>query len=526
LVVELVPEVPLLPLVPVLVPVPAPEPMPVPPEPMLPEPVLELPGVVVLGLVLEPELDVPLALSRRHWSFCVPVSRSQFWLLLPETLPEEVLGALVEEELLGEALAPELLLGEVLDDELLGEALDPALVSVLLDGVPTLDPVVLPEPLVLGVALVLPEPTLEPDDPMLPLLDDCANAVAEIASSAALTAALRTLKFMLAPSKVEKSLQRLMSKRCAVARGRPPKRLREHRHERIAVRAASAHALGIGPLRELEERRKPRGGAASGEAVQRPARIGLQHRRVDVTLSAYGFSVAQLLRDQFDRGADMAFGLRGGTAARHAPQRFGGLQGPGPSAEILAREIFAGDLLQVGVDVRRLDAAVFAGFIDVLKKLVSGKILHAAHDPGNLPVRKLDIVLHAALAAKPELQRGAPNTHLTVAQGRKPEGLVIACVLLVSNPDAARLEKPHDGGERLFAREPGKTQIARDAPVDFRQRLCECKQPAVLRLIADFAPAAMVAILLSPARVAPCRLHVPILLRADPHVRPRRRNRQ
>jgi hypothetical protein len=66
LVVELVPEVPVLPLVPVLVPVPAPEPMPVPPEPRLPEPVLELPGVVVLGLVLEPELDVPLALSRRH----------------------------------------------------------------------------------------------------------------------------------------------------------------------------------------------------------------------------------------------------------------------------------------------------------------------------------------------------------------------------------------------------------------------------------------------------------------------------
>jgi hypothetical protein len=228
----------------------------------------------------------------------VPVSRSQFCVLLPETLPEEVLGDVVDEELLGELLEPVLLLGDVVDEELLGELL---------------------EPLLLGVALVLPEPTLEPDDPMLPLLDDCANAAAEIASSAALTAALSTLKFMLAPSKVEKLLQRLMSKRCAVARRWSPKRLREQRHERIAAGAAPAQALSIGSLRELEERRKPGGGAASSEAVQRPARIRLQHGGVDVALSAHRLGVAQLLRHVLDGGADMAFRLRSRVAPRHAP---------------------------------------------------------------------------------------------------------------------------------------------------------------------------------------------------------------
>jgi hypothetical protein len=454
--------------------------------------------------------------------------------LLPETLPEEVLGDVVEEllgdvvdeELLGKLLEPELLLGDVVDDELLGEVLDPALLLPLLDGAPTLEPVVLLEPLLLGVALVLPEPTLEPDDPMLPLLDDCANAAAEIASSAALTAALSTLKFMLAPSKVEESLQRLMSKRCAVARRRSPKRLREQRYEGIAVRAAAAQASSIGSLRKLEEHRKPRGGAASGEAVQRSARIRLQHRRVDVTLTAHRFSVAELLRHVLDGGADMALRLRGRVAPRHAPQRFRRLQRPRPGAEVLAGEIFAGDLLQVGVDVRRLDAAVFTGFIDILEKLVSGKVLHAAHDAGDLAVGQLDIVLHAALAAKPELQRRAPHPHLTVAQGRKPEGLVIACVRLVSHPDAARLEKPHDNRERFFAREPGQSEVARNAPVDFCQRLGEGEESAVFGLISDFAPAAMVAILLSPARVAPGGLHVSILQRTDPHVRPSGRNRQ
>ena len=58
--VVVVPDVPLLlPLVPVADPVPVPEPMPVLPAPMLPGVV-----VLVLGVVLEPEVE--LALSRRH----------------------------------------------------------------------------------------------------------------------------------------------------------------------------------------------------------------------------------------------------------------------------------------------------------------------------------------------------------------------------------------------------------------------------------------------------------------------------
>src|SRR5690242_5297799 len=134
-------------------------------------PVLELPGVVVLGLVLEPELDVPSDLSRRHWSFCVPVSRSQFCVALPETLLEALLGDEEVEALLGEVLEPVVLLGDVVELLELGAELLPEtlLEEVLGDEV-------------LGVALVLLEPTLEPDDPILPLLDDCANAAAEIAS--------------------------------------------------------------------------------------------------------------------------------------------------------------------------------------------------------------------------------------------------------------------------------------------------------------------------------------------------------
>lgn len=111
---------------------------------VVPEEPLEL----VLGCVVEldPELELPLALSRRHLSLAAPVSRSQFCVLLP-----------LLEEVLGEALL-----------ELLGED-------------------ALPEEEVLGV-------TLEPDEPLEPVLPPmpAANEVAATASNAALTAAVRT----------------------------------------------------------------------------------------------------------------------------------------------------------------------------------------------------------------------------------------------------------------------------------------------------------------------------------------------
>jgi hypothetical protein len=48
----------------------------------------------------------------------------------------------------------------------------------------------------------------------------------------------------------------------------------------------------------------------------------------------------------------------------------------------------------------------------------------------------------------------------------------------------------------------------------------------VFRLIADLPPALVVAVLFAPAGVAAGRLYMTIAVRADPHVRPRRWNRQ
>lgn len=169
--------VPEEPLVPLLDPV-APELMPLDPEPML-EP--ELLGEVVLlllgddallGLVLDPELELLLALSRRHLSLALPVSRSQFCVVLP--LLEDVLGDVVL-ELLGEEELP--------DDEVLGV-------------------------------------TLEPDEPLVPLLPlPAANAAAPTANRAALTAAVRSFTVMDCSFEgLKRNCSRPWSKACAAPR--------------------------------------------------------------------------------------------------------------------------------------------------------------------------------------------------------------------------------------------------------------------------------------------------------------------
>ena len=85
--------------------------------------------------------------------------------------------------------------------------------------------------------------------------------------------------------------------------------------------------------------------------------VGLDHGRVDVALPADRRRVAEPLGDRLDRAHDVL--LRLGLAVERLDllERLRGQDGAGPGAEVLGREVVAGDLAQVLVDVGRADVA-------------------------------------------------------------------------------------------------------------------------------------------------------------------------
>src|ERR671925_673793 len=112
---------------------------------------------------------------------------------------------------------------------------------------------------------------------------------------------------------------------------------------------------------------------------------------------------------------------------------------------------------------------------------------------------------HAALAAEAELKLRAIYPHLPRAQRGEAEGAVLARVFIVAYAYTRRLEQPHHAGEHFFARQAGEAQIVPHPAPDARQGAGELGHAAILRLVADFAPARMVAVLLAAARIAPGR---------------------
>ena len=111
-------------------------------------------------------------------------------------------------------------------------------------------------------------------------------------------------------------------------------------------------------------------------------------------------------------------------------------------------------------------------------------------------------------------------------QGRQPERAVAARVLGVADADQRGLEEAHDRGEDLLPGKPGRARSAVDARAERRQPLGEGEQPAVLGLVADLAPARVIAVLLAALGVAAHRLDMPVRCGANPHLGPRGRDHQ
>ena len=113
---------------------------------------------------------------------------------------------------------------------------------------------------------------------------------------------------------------------------------------------------------------------------------------------------------------------------------------------------------------------------------------------------------------------------MSVAQCRQTEASVRSRIFSIADAKEGQLQQPEDGGEHAFARETVTTQIRVDPGSDQGQRPGEHQHFAVFRLVPDFPPSLMVAILLAPLLIPSRHLDMSKRVEADPYRGPGRRD--
>src|SRR6516225_4534799 len=167
-----------------------------------------------------------------------------------------------------------------------------------------------------------------------------------------------------------------------------------------------------------------------------------------------------------------------------------------------------------------------AGIVEILEQLISRKVPARFDNAGKPWVVDIAVVPAAALAAKTEIDMASLNPGMPVAQGRQAKASVRHCIFTIAYAKQCQFQKPDNRGQHTFAWETVTAQIFVDASPDQRQDASKHQRLAVFRLVADFAPARMVTILLAASLVPPSNLDVSQWVGADPYRRPCRWNYQ
>src|SRR5688572_13237451 len=247
---------------------------------------------------------------------------------------------------------------------------------------------------------------------------------------------------------------------------------------------------------------------------------------MDVRLAADCARVAEQTGNGLDRQQHVLLAMCLVTARLQLAQRLHGEHGGPPCAKVLARELLARHVSHVVVEITGADALPLPIGVHVLKQLVTGEIAALLHHLRQAPVVDVDGVMLAALPAELETNCSAADAHMFVPHRRQPERLVLSRVLLVADPNEAALEQLHQRCQYLLARQSRPRQVGPRPASEDRQRLCERLHAIELGLVARGTPVRVIAVLLPLLRVATRRLEVAPWIGTDPHVRPRRRDRE
>ena len=162
--------------------------------------------------------------------------------------------------------------------------------------------------------------------------------------------------------------------------------------------------------------------------------------------------------------------------------------------------------------------------VQVLKELVARKVPAGFDHARETAIVEVDFVLDSALASKGKRQPCAAHFDVAIPERREAERSILACVLVVAHPDERLLQQLNDRSEHFLLRQTLTSEIPVGASPYRWKDLCEADQAVVLRLVANFAPAGMISILLPSARVAARCLKMTSRIGTDPDVFPGWRN--
>lgn len=182
-----------------------------------------------------------------------------------------------------------------------------------------------------------------------------------------------------------------------------------------------------------------------------------------------------------------------------------------PGAEILRRNLVAGDVAQIGIHILGSDVARHIVLAEIAEELLPRQVLTFLDDAGEAQVFEIDVALDAVLGAKIEDDLPAFHTHMAIAQRRQAEAFIGLCIFLVADPRQRALEQPHDRRQYLLLGQARQGEIMRHPRANLRQHLREEQQLAVLLRIANGVPLRMIAILFAAARVAPTACMCPFV---------------
>ncbi len=121
--------------------------------------------------------------------------------------------------------------------------------------------------------------------------------------------------------------------------------------------------------------------------------------------------------------------------------------------------------------------------VEELEQLLARQVLAALNDPGQPPVDEGHRVADAALAPEGEPHLVAFDPYVPFSEGREAEGLVVAGVLVVADPDQGLVEQAHHRRENLASSQVGSAKIPLHLFADAGQQLTEFENPAELGLV-------------------------------------------
>ena len=127
---------------------------------------------------------------------------------------------------------------------------------------------------------------------------------------------------------------------------------------------------------------------------------------------------------------------------------------------------------------------------------------------------------------KRKTQRVAADADVVLLHRREAVRIVLLGILFVSDADHRCFEQRNDRREDFFARQARACEIAADRSPDAGQGFRERDHAVEFRLVADLAPARVVAILLAAASVPTGCLEMPARIGRDPNIGIGRGNRQ